>query len=349
MTNAFTSSGLFGQVFCDHAVAAQFGTDALLRHMLAFESAWTTALREEGLVGPAAAEQALAAIAGFSGHDPGEGSDRDGLPVPALVAALRSGLPASVAQAIHSGATSQDVLDTAMVLACLAVLDILEGRLTDVLGRIDDLDGRFGRRPLTARTRMQAALPATVSLRLGAWWQALAGQQERLGPLRHELGHVQVGGAIGLREGSGDALAAHVARALGLQAGPVWHTDRSRFVALGNWLVLLCGTLGKIGQDVALMAQQGLDEITLSGGGGSSAMAHKHNPIAAEAMVTLARFTAGQQGVLSQAMVHEQERSGAAWALEWLTVPAMAEATGAALRHADRLLASVSGIGATQD
>jgi 3-carboxy-cis,cis-muconate cycloisomerase len=149
-----------------------------------------------------------------------------------------------------------------------------------------------------------------------------------------------------LRDGVGDSMAMHVARALNLQAGPVWHTDRSRFVALGHWLVLLSGTLGKVGQDIALMAQQGVDEITLAGGGGSSAMAHKQNPVTAEAMVTLARFTAGQQAVLSQAMVHEQERSGTAWALEWLTLPAMAEATGAALRHADGLLASVTGIGA---
>jgi 3-carboxy-cis,cis-muconate cycloisomerase len=346
MTNAFTSSGLFGQLFCDPAVAAQFGAAAILRHMLAFELAWTNALRDEGLVSPAVAERALSAIAGFTAHDLGDGSDRDGLPVPALVAALRLGLPLPVAQAIHTGATSQDVLDTAMVLACLAALDILESRLNVVVGRIDDLDGRFGGRPLTARTRMQAALPATVSLRLGAWRRALGGHQERLGSLRRDLAHVQVGGAIGLREGSGDAIATHVAQALGLQSGPVWHSDRSRFVALGHWFGLVSGTLGKIGQDVALMVQQGFDEITLAGGGLSSVMAHKQNPIAAEVMVALARFTGGQQGILSQAMVHEQERSGAAWALEWLTLPAMAEATGAALGHADRLLASVNGIGA---
>lgn len=93
------------------------------------------------------------------------------------------------------------------------------------------------------------------------------------------------------------------------------------------------------------MSQQGIDEITMSGGGGSSAMTHKQNPILAEAMVSLARFVAGQQGVLAQAMIHEQERSGTAWALEWLTVPAMAEAAGASLRHAERLMSSVTRIG----
>ena len=93
------------------------------------------------------------------------------------------------------------------------------------------------------------------------------------------------------------------------------------------------------------MAQQGIDEIVPSGGGGSSAMAHKQNPVAAEAMVALARYVAGQQGILGQAMIHEQERSGAAWALEWLTMPAMAEATGTALNHTEKLLSSIEQIG----
>jgi 3-carboxy-cis,cis-muconate cycloisomerase len=265
--------------------------------------------------------------------------------VPALVAALKTGLPGPVARAIHTGATSQDVLDSAMVLACLSVLDMLGTRLEGVMARIDDLAQRFGPRPLMARTRMQAALPATVDLRLGAWRRALAGQQGKRAALRSELAQVQAGGPIGLRDGQGDAMAAAVAQALGLQAGPVWHSDRSRFVSLGHWLALVSGSLGKIGQDVALMAQQGVEEIALSGSGGSSAMAHKQNPVAAETLVTLARFVAGQQGVLAQAMVHEQERSGAAWALEWLTLPAMAEATGAALRQADLLLASVTRLG----
>ncbi|MFZ8941994.1 MAG: lyase family protein, partial [Gemmobacter sp.] len=166
--------------------------------------------------------------------------------------------------------------------------------------------------------------------------------------LRAELARVQVGGASGLRDlpdGKGEAVAAAVAQALGLGVTAVWHADRSAMVGLGHWFTLVAGAMGKIGQDVALMAQQGVDEITLAGGGGSSAMAHKQNPILAETMVALARHVAGLQGTLAQAMIHEQERSGAAWPLEWLTLPAMAEATGATLRHTARLIASVTRMG----
>ncbi len=89
-----------------------------------------------------------------------------------------------------------------------------------------------------------------------------------------------------------------------------------------------------------------MDEVALDGAGGSSAMPHKQNPVRAEALVTLARYVAGQQGILGQAMVHEQERSGTAWALEWMVLPAMFEATGASLNQAQALFSQIKRLGA---
>jgi 3-carboxy-cis,cis-muconate cycloisomerase len=143
-----------------------------------------------------------------------------------------------------------------------------------------------------------------------------------------------------------ETVAAALADALGLPPpGPVWHSARDGVVAYGNWLALVTGSLGKMGQDIALMAQQGIEAVRLRGGGTSSAMPHKQNPIAAETLVTLARFNAVQIGGLHQAMVHEQERSGAAWALEWMIMPQMCEATGAALKQAEALLSSIETLG----
>ncbi len=347
MTNSFTSSGLFGSLFCDSEIASEFDARVFTQRMLAFEAAWTRALCESGIVSDGDAAVALSAIDGFSDWDLGAGSDRDGLPVPALIAALKRDLPEGAVRAIHAGATSQDVIDTAMMLTCLAVLDKFTARIAKVLVLIDVLLAENGHHALMARTRMQAALPATVALRVAAWRRPLADHLMRADALRGALSQVQIGGPIGARDVALEACAMRVAKALGLSLGAVWHSDRSQVIGFGSWMTLVAGTLGKIGQDVALMAQQGVDEITLSGGGGSSAMAHKQNPIAAEAMVTLARYVAGQQGILGQAMIHEQERSGAAWALEWMTLPAMAEATGAALCHAERLILSIERIGAT--
>lgn len=348
MTNSFTTSGLMGNLFGDPKIAAEFGAPAFTQRMLKFEAAWTRALGECDIVEAVDAARALEAIQEFSGVDLGRGSDRDGLPVPALVAALKKGLPTGAAHAVHTGATSQDVIDTAMMLTCLAVLDVFKIRILRLLDLIETLVARDGGNNLMARTRMQAALPATVALRLEAWRRPLGEHLERADVISTALSAVQIGGPIGNRDAPHahvKACAQSVADTLGLSLGPVWHADRSRVVIFGNWMMLVAGTLGKIGQDVALMAQQGIDEIVLSGGGGSSAMAHKQNPVAAEAMVALARYVAGQQGILGQAMIHEQERSGAAWALEWLTMPAMAEATGTALNHTEKLLSSIEQIG----
>ncbi|MEO0918648.1 MAG: lyase family protein, partial [Pseudomonadota bacterium] len=168
--------------------------------------------------------------------------------------------------------------------------------------------------------------------------------------VRADIAVVQVGGPIGKRDAPsehGEAIARFVASELGLTVTPVWHTDRSGPVSFGHWLSLVSGSLGKIGQDIVLMSQQGIDEVTLRGGGSSSAMPHKGNPVLAEAMVTLARYVAGQQGVLLQAMIHEQERSGIAWPLEWMTLPVMAEATGAALNHALAVFTQIERLGSS--
>jgi 3-carboxy-cis,cis-muconate cycloisomerase len=347
MTNAMLQSDLFGALFRDDRIASEFGQDALLGRMLAFERAWTGALVTAGAVTQSDAEAATSAIDGFDAAGFRPESDRDGLPVPSLVAALRVGLAPAAAQAVHSGATSQDVIDTAMVLTALAVLNEMEERLDRVLLALALCEQRFGAAPLVARTRMQAALPARVSLRLGGWARGVQSARDRLPALRDEIGKLQLGGAIGTRDfPAAEEMVGHMAHALGLRAVPVWHTDRSSMVSLGHWFTLVAGAMGKIAQDVALMAQQGVEEIVLAGGGGSSAMPHKQNPILAETIIALARHVAGLQGNLAQAMIHEQERSGTAWALEWLTVPQMAEATGAGLRHMERLLGAIERIGA---
>ncbi len=348
MTNSLLQSGLFGDLFRDEAIAAEFGGETFLGRMCRFEVAWTRALEEVGRISPADAKAATDAIDALRQRDFSAASNRDGLPVPGLVAALRDGLDDRAARAIHSGATSQDVIDTAMVLTCLAVLDRLEDRLMGLIDRLETFLAVSGDAFLMTRTRMQAAMPAAVGLRVSSWLRPLVAHRARIGSLRRDLAQVQVGGAVGKRdapEGQAEAVARSVARALDLELGPVWQTDRTSMVGFGHWLTLVAGTLGKIGQDIALMAQQGVDEIVLEGGGGSSAMPHKQNPILAEGLVALSRFVAHQQGLLAQSMIHEQERSGSAWALEWLTLPTMAEATGASLRHADRLIASVRRIG----
>ncbi|TMV93325.1 3-carboxy-cis,cis-muconate cycloisomerase [Thioclava sp. BHET1] len=350
------ASGVFdhpwlGGLFGDAAMAEIWSPERQLAQMLAFERAWSGARGACGLSDVALAGQAQAAIdaARIVPEDLRAGMARDGVPVPALVKLLRADQPEDVRAAIHTGATSQDVVDTALVLSLRDSSDLIAARLEGLSAALAALEARFGAQPLMGRTRMQAATEITVADRVQTWRLPLLAHLERLTHLRPRVERVQLGGASGDRaalSGQGQPMADHVAAALGLSsAAQAWHAMRDGVADYAGWLSLITGTLGKAGQDVALMAQQGIGEIALTGGGGSSAMPHKQNPVQAELLVTLARFNATQLAGMHQALVHEQERSGAAWSLEWMILPQMAQAAGRALSVAQALIGQIERIG----
>jgi 3-carboxy-cis,cis-muconate cycloisomerase len=132
---------------------------------------------------------------------------------------------------------------------------------------------------------------------------------------------------------------------LGLGAGPCWHTERDGIAEHVAVMAMVAGGLGKIGQDACLMAQQGVEEIALARGGGSSAMAHKRNPVLAELLVSLARYAAGHSALAMDAQIHEQERSGAAWTLEWLVLPTVSRIALRSLSAAIDLVGTIDEIG----
>lgn len=348
MSNIFCRTALWGGLFDDAQIAGLFSAEAFTGRMLEVERALTEALAANGTI---RAEQATAIHAALDhpGLDMaalGAGSLRDGVPVPALIAHLRARLPEPVQSALHQGATSQDVIDTAMVLTLGAVARIFTARLAQLSAALAQQIARAADAQIHGRTRMQAALPIPARARIGAWQAGIAASRTALDRAAQDLAQLQFGGPVGQRDLPGaEHIAAHMARNLGLRAAPCWHTERSAMVGFGHALARISGACGKLGLDITLMAQQGIGEVTLSGGGGSSAMAHKSNPILAETLISLARFTAHQQGLLETALLHEQERSGSAWMTEWLTLPAMCESTGTALGHAQRLCAQISCIG----
>jgi 3-carboxy-cis,cis-muconate cycloisomerase len=327
----------------DTEIDALLSDAAQLDGILAFERALAEASAEIGWIAPEAAEAIGAAISVFVPDWPAleQGMAQDGVVVPALVKQLRAGVPEPHRAALHKGATSQDAIDTALMLQVARIFEVYDVRLTSIFGQLDRLAGDWSGQDLMAHTRMQVALPTTWNSKLAAWAEPLQRHAKALTAMRRSLLVVQLGGPVGDRssfEGHGDAIAAGVARKLDLGIAPPWHATRDPIIGLGNLLALISGSIGKIGMDVALLAQNEVTALRLEGGGGSSAMAHKSNPVRAEVLVAVARANAGLAGTLQQAMVHEYERSGAAWTLEWLTLPPMLVQTGASLRLCQELL-----------
>jgi 3-carboxy-cis,cis-muconate cycloisomerase len=270
----------------------------------------------------------------------------DGVIVPELVRQLRAALPPDVRDFVHFGATSQDAIDTSLAMRLKHLGEALASRIDLLVTQLDALEARDGAIQTMAHTRMQAAIPVTASRKILSWRDPLMRDRARLTAAIEGVALLHFGGAAGTLEKLGPksaAVAARMAAQLGLAvpARPR-HNERDGIVAFASWLSLVSGTLGKFGQDVALLAQTEVAEIKLATGGGSSAMPHKVNPVGAEVLVTLARFNATLLSGMHQSMVHEGERSGAAWTLEWMLLPQMAMATAAALRTACSLVPAIS-------
>jgi 3-carboxy-cis,cis-muconate cycloisomerase len=230
----------------------------------------------------------------------------------------------------HAGATSQDILDTAMMLVAKRALEPLladAGAAAEAAAALADAHRETA---IMGRTLLQDALPTAFGLKAAGWLIAI---DEAVAELREAPLAVQMGGPVGHRD---PAVAADVARRLGL-AEPLlpWHTDRVRPARLASALGLLAGVLAKVARDVTLLdtVREGVE-----GRGGSSAMAHKHNPVAAVSVLASAKRVPGLVATMLAAMEQEHERAAGAWQAEWGTMTDLLRLTGSAAAWARDLL-----------
>ncbi len=338
-------SGLLG----DDEIACLLGAGADIAAMLRFEAALAEAQAGLGLIPAEAAAVIGDTLKSFQPNmaELGEATKTDGVVVPNLVRQIKLAVGEPHAVHVHFGTTSQDVVDSAFVLRLLPCLALLDQRLACLAEALAALSTSFGDRPLAAHTRMQPAIPIRAADRIENWRAPLLRHRKRLRILRRSIAVIQFGGAAGTLDMFGESspvLRASLASRLGLADRRQWHSQRDRLADLAGWLSLVTGSLGKFGEDVALMAQAGV-AIELAGGGSSSAMPHKQNPVSAEMLVTLARFNAVQVSAVHHALLHEQERSGSAWTLEWLVIPLMLQAAGAATLTGLRLSSQIVRLG----
>jgi 3-carboxy-cis,cis-muconate cycloisomerase len=327
----------------DEEIAALLGDGSQARAMVEVEIALAKVEARLGIIPDEAGRAIAAALAEFEPDldDLAAGTLEAGLPIPALVAQLRQAVGGSASSYVHWGATSQDIIDTALVLQLRKVLQLLDARLERLRADLARLVDQHTDTAVVARTRFQQALPTTFALKAAGWLDPLPRHRDRVRQLERRLLRVQFGGAAGNLAALGergievmDALAGELA----LASPPMpWHSQRDTMAELASWLALVSGTLGKFGKDILLMAQNEIGEIREAAGGGSSTMPQKSNPILSEALVTLARRNAALLGGLHQAMLHAHERDGTAWQLEWTILPDMASCTGASLTHAASL------------
>ncbi len=333
-------SALYGALFSDPEIAEAFSDAATVRAMLDVEAALARVQARLGIIPEDAAGRIAAVAESFEPDTAGiaAGTEKSGVPIIPLVEQLRAAVGGEAAAYVHWGATSQDIVDTGLVLRLRGVVGLLAEKIERLSGLLAGLADKHRSTVMAARTRSQQALPTSFGLKVAGWLSPLIDHAARLDEIRPRLMAVQFGGAVGTLAALGDR-GVEVMEVLGgeldlsVPAGP-WHVQRDNLVEFAGWLSMVTGSLGKMAQDLILLAQSEVAEVRPGAGGGSSTMPQKSNPVACEAMVTLARSNASLLSAMHQAMIQEHERGSPGWQLEWLTLPQMAVATGAALNRA---------------
>jgi len=341
MAASIFDSSLYRELLHDAEIAALFGDRAEVDAMIRVEAALADVQGGLGVIPRASAEQITQSLAQIQ-LDPSSlaaGTGVDGIPVPALVSALRAAMAASQhARYLHWGATSQDIMDTGLVLRLRAVCSIIDARLRLLLSALADIAAEHAELPLAARTRRQPATPTSFGAVVAAWGAPLLNHLEALAQLHPRLLRVSLAGAAGNSSALGATAAeqrAALAAALGLADSVLpWHSDRSTLAEFSSLLTRIGATLAKMAEDCMLAAQAEVGELSLAAGGGSSTLPHKRNPVQAEVVVSLFQMAASLDGAMAQALLHRQQRDGAAWMLEWHALPQVCMACGRALQLA---------------
>lgn len=245
---------------------------------------------------------------------------------------------ADAAGYVHWGATSQDIIDTALMLDLRAAIDALHADLNRAVAAFSKIAKTHRKTPSVARTWLQQALPVPFGLKAAGYAAALARSRARLTLVRDEVLALQFGGAAGTLAALGKRgfeVAERLAYELKLPLPDApWHTHRDRLGEVASAFAILAGTCGKIARDVSLLMQTEVGEVSeraAAGRGGSSTMPHKRNPVASAAALACAQIAPHLAASILAAEIQEHERSAGNWASEWVTFPALALVTSGAL------------------
>jgi 3-carboxy-cis,cis-muconate cycloisomerase len=334
-------------LFTTPEMAACFSGAAHVAAMLRFEAALATAEARAGII-PQTAAEAIAAACRVEAFDVAalyREAAQAGTPAIPLVRLLTEHAGAEAGKYVHWGATSQDAIDTALMLQMRAGLDILVAGLLDAGRACATLADRHRATLMAGRTLMQGAGPIPFGLKAARWLALLTRQARALQEQRNRALALQFGGATGTLAALGDEgqrVAAELAAELGLPLPDLpWHAERDRVAGVAAALGVTAGALAKIAGDLILLAPSEVGEVAEAaapGKGGSSAMPQKRNPVDAVLARAAARQTIGGVPVVLGAMEQEHERGAGGWQTEWAVIPALFRATAGVVHHLRRAL-----------
>ncbi|WP_120504256.1 lyase family protein [Sulfitobacter mediterraneus] len=349
MAASVFDSPLFAQLFPTGDTGRLFSDSAAIRAMLLTEGALAKVQGDLGVI-PQISGAAIHRAAMEIQVDPGaiaKATGANGVSVPGLVAAFRSEMQAPEhAQFVHWGATSQDIIDTALMLCLRQALALAEADLREILMALGAQAAEHATLPMPARTYGQHATPTTWGAVLAEWGMPLLDALSELDILRKSSLWVSLSGASGTASALGEKASetrAGLAKALGL-GDPMrsWHTDRTPLLRIADWQGRVMAALAHIGQSLLGLTGSDVQEISLGAAGASSTMPQKQNPVGPSAILALSHQFTGQRATLQAAAAHQHQRDGAAWFAEWMALPPLCLSLASALHHTKRLASGIA-------
>ncbi len=337
-------------LFSTPMMSTAFSPQAHVRGMLAFEAALARAEARAGII-PQEATTVITANCREELFDVAalyREAAVAGTPAIPLIRMLTARIEGDAQKFVHWGATSQDAIDTALMLQMRDGLDLLLEGLLGVCSACATLAGQHRHTLMAGRTLLQQALPITFGLKAARWLALVVRQVRALREHRNQTLAVQLGGAAGTLASLGDnglRVVELLAEELGLPVPDLpWHTERDRIAEIAATLGVVAGAMAKIAGDIVLLAQTEVGEASegaAPGKGGSSAMPQKHNPVDATGAIASARLAVGVVPVILSAMVQEHERAVGGWQAEWAAIPDLFRFTAGAV---ERVRGAVGGL-----
>jgi 3-carboxy-cis,cis-muconate cycloisomerase len=336
-------SRIFGALYGTDETRALFSDQTHLQLMLDVEAALARAESKLGLV-PAHVADAItraARVENLRLDYIADSTRRVGYPVVAIVKELGRVAGDEAVRYIHRGATTQDIMDTALVLQIQRAFAIVRRDLLALARALADHAARYRDTPMAARTHLQHAVPTTFGLKCAMWASPFVTHIERLDQAAPRILVLQFGGAAGTLAAlgtNGQAVIEALARELGLGVPDLpWHAQRDGFAETATLLGLICGSLSKFALDISLLMQTEVAEVSEpheAGRGGSSTMPQKRNPIASEYILAATRAVHALGPVMLAAMTADHERATGPWQSEPLAIPQCVALTAGALANA---------------
>jgi 3-carboxy-cis,cis-muconate cycloisomerase len=349
MSSTVYDSILFKNMFNTAAMREIFSDRSLIEKYIETEVALAKAEAKCAVI-PAEAAIEIAEKARFDQLDLAlmqQQTEIVGYPILPLVEQL-STMCGEAGRYVHWGATTQDIMDTAVVLQIKAAFELIAGEIEDLRSILQELAQTYQHTAMAGRTHLQHALPITFGYKCAIWLAMFDRHAQRLQQMRSRVLVGEFAGAAGTLASLGDKgleVQAEMMQLLGLAVPQTtWHVARDGLAEAVNFLALLTGSLGKIALDILLMMSNEIGEVFepfVKGRGASSTMPQKRNPISCELIYACAKGVRQHAGLMLDAMIQDFERSTGPWQAEWIAIPEAFALTGSALAQAKFMLSGL--------